>query len=114
MIALLLLAAQDLAGEASREVDRQFCARPRGDEVVVCGDRRQQERYRMPDRNRGFDPDGQDYSVMRERERWIEGGDSGVQSCGPVGPGGWTGCMVRDWARQRSQSQWGKNRRKPY
>ena len=49
---------------------------------------------RLPDRDRLFVPDV----------------EAGIQSCGPVGPGGWTGCMVRERSRQLEQSQWGKSR----
>jgi hypothetical protein len=45
---------------------------------------------------------------------WGEGGETGTQSCGPVGPGGWTGCMVREWDRQNIQTQYGKNRPRKY
>ncbi len=114
MIALLLLAAPALSAEASREVDRLFCVRQQSEDAVVCGNRRQQERYRMPNRDGPFDPAGETYSVMRERQRWTEGGEAGVQSCGPVGPGGWTGCRVRDFNRDLQQYQWGKNVPKSY
>ncbi len=49
---------------------------------------------------------------MRERERWIEGGEAGINSCGPVGPAGWTGCMLQQWKRESQQSQGGRNRPK--
>ena len=48
-------------------------------------------------------------SVAREHESWGEGGATGIGSCGPVGPAGWTGCIAREQERQRSQYQWGKN-----
>ena len=75
----------------------------------MCGRRQLDERYRLPDRDRPFDPSGETESVMRERSRWAEGGEVGIQSCGPVGPGGWTGCIVRKQDREREQYQWGKN-----
>ena len=46
---------------------------------------------------------------MRERQAWAEEGDSGIGSCSAVGPGGWTGCAVQAWKRERDQTQWGKN-----
>lgn len=106
--ALLLFQAADVAGAASAEVARQECKSVDKDEVLVCG-RRGRSPYRLPERE-AFDPDGDMPSVMRERTAWIEEGDVGTQSCGPVGPGGWTGCMVKQWKRQRDQTQWGKNR----
>lgn len=111
---LLLLLAQaaqpDPGASVGREVARQECRQVETDEILVCGRRRVNERYRLPDRDAPFDPDGETQSVMRERMSWGEGGEAGIGSCGPVGPGGWTGCMTRAWERERQQSAWGKNR----
>ena len=104
-----LAASPDISGEASKEVARQNCVLVDKDEILVCGSRRPGEKYRMPGRDGPFDPSGSMPSVMRERQAWVEEGDTGTQSCGAVGPGGWTGCMVRDWKRQREQTAWGKN-----
>ncbi len=115
MAVLLLLAfaaAPDIAGEATREVSRQECRAVDQQEIIVCGRRKPDERYRLPGRDGPFDPSGDMESVMRERERWAEGGETGINSCGPVGPGGWTGCMVQQWKREGQQSQGGNNRPK--
>ena len=111
LAALLLLATAepDLGAVASREIARQNCDPVEGEEILVCGRRRQGERYRMPDRNGPFDPAGNLESVMSERVSWAEEGDTGIQSCGPVGPAGWTGCTVKAWKRERDQTQWKKN-----
>ena len=110
MIPALMLwqAGPDVAGEARREIARQECKAVDPDEVVICGQRGRSP-YRLPEPPARFDPSGQDPSVYRERLQWIEDGDTGVQSCGPVGPGGWTGCMVKGWKQQWDQTQWGKN-----
>ncbi len=105
---LLLQAGPDVAGAASREVARQECKAIDREEIVVCGQRGRSP-YRLPEAAPRFDPSGQDPSVMRERMSWIEEGDSGIQSCGPVGPGGWTGCLVKGWKERREQTAWGKN-----
>ena len=109
LILLALAGSPDISAEASRDVMRQNCVPVDREEVLVCGRRRPNEKYRMPDRDGPFDPFGGQPSVMRERQSWVEEGDTGTQSCGAVGPGGWTGCMVRDWKREREQTQWGKN-----
>ena len=107
---LAAVAAQpDPASEASREVARQHCVAVDKDEILVCGRRRPDERFRLPERNGPFDPMGERQSVMRERISWTEEGDTGIQSCGAVGPASFTGCTVRAWKRERDQSQWGKN-----
>jgi len=112
MVLLLLLAlgaAPDLSTEVTREVSRQECRAIDSDEIIVCGRRKPDERYRLPDRDGPFDPSGNAESVMRERERWAECGETGTNSCGPVGPGGWTGCMLQQWKREDQQTQGGNN-----
>ena len=104
---LLLHAAPDLGRAVSGEVARQECRSNDRDEVLVCG-RRGRSPYRLPER-RTFDPAGDTPSVMRERVAWAEEGDTGTGSCSAVGPGGWTGCTVKAWKRERDQTQWGKN-----
>jgi hypothetical protein len=107
---LLLATGPDFSGEVSRDAARQDCVPVDIEEILVCGRRRPGERYRMPGRDGPFDPAGDRPSVMRERISWAEEGDTGIQSCGAVGPAAWTGCTVREWKRERDQSQWGKNR----
>ena len=104
---LLQAAVPDIGTAMSAEVARQECKSLKPDEVVVCA-RRGRSPYRLPER-KTFDPSGDTPSVMRERMAWAEEGDSGTGSCSAIGPGGWTGCMVKDWKRQRDQTQWGKN-----
>lgn len=106
--ALLLLQAEPDIGQAVRsEVARRECKSLNPDDVMVCAPRGRSP-YRLPERKQ-FDPGGETMSVMRERQAWAEEGDTGTGSCSAVGPGGWTGCMVKDWKRQRDQTQWGKN-----
>jgi hypothetical protein len=115
LIPLLLALAPTLTQDVSRVVAEQFCAAPgAGADVLVCGKRRRDERYRMPGRDAPFDPDGDMKSVAREHGSWGDSGATGTQSCGAVGPGGWTGCMVREWDRRDQQTQYGKNRPRQY
>ncbi len=105
-----VMLSPDLSADVSREVAIAECKAVDPDEIVVCGSRRRDERYRLPDRsNAPFDPAGEMKSVMNERVGWAAEGDTGTQSCGPVGPGGWTGCMVKSWKVERDQNQWKDN-----
>ena len=105
-----LMLAPDPPAEASREVARGECEAVDKDEIIVCGSRKRDERYRLPDRtNAPFDPKGDMKSVMNERVGWAAEGDAGTQSCSAVGPGGWTGCMVKGWKQERDQNQWKDN-----
>ena len=110
LMLVFMLLTPDLPAEASREVAVGECKPLDRDEIVVCGSRKRDERFRLPDRsNAPFDPAGEMNSVMNERVGWAAEGESGTQSCSAVGPGGWTGCMVKGWKQQRDQTQWGKN-----
>jgi hypothetical protein len=80
------------------------CPRSTDDEVVVCKRVGEEERYRIPERLR-------DGGTLQERTAWAKKvrsiervGRTGPQSCSPVGPAGYTGCMeqmIRD-AREES------------
>ena len=107
---LAMMLAPNLPAEASREVAVGECKPVDPDEIIVCGSRKRDERYRLPDRSDApFDPAGDMKSVMNERVGWAAEGDSGTQSCSAVGPGGWTGCMVKRWKQERDQNQWKDN-----
>ena len=68
------------------------CPRSTDDNVVVCARRPETERYRIPERFRGGGP-------RQSRESWANRaiafetyGRTGINSCSPVGPAGFTGC----------------------
>jgi hypothetical protein len=105
---LLVQASSDVSSAAVREVARQECKGEDRDEIVVCG-RRGRSPYRLPPPPSQFDPFGETKSVMHERLAPTWEGESGTGSCGPVGPGGWTGCLVKGWREGREQTAWGKN-----
>jgi hypothetical protein len=85
------------------------CPRSTDDQVVVCARRPEAERYRLPEK---FRPSGtrQQKEAWANRARSIETvGATGINSCSPVGPGGFTGCLTqvikqaRQETRERSQ-----------
>ena len=68
------------------------CPRSTDDEVVVCARKPEVERYRIPERFRSS-------GSRQEREAWANKatafetyGRTGINSCSPVGPAGFTGC----------------------
>ncbi len=83
------------------------CPRSTDDQVVVCARRPEADRYRIPERLR---PSGtrQQTEAWAKKARVIETvGSSGINSCSPVGPGGYTGCLtqvIREAREQRQQS----------
>ena len=120
LAALALLSAGDALAQAPEqgsdylaEAERQFAIRPdcrqtgEAEEIVVCGRRDQDERYRLPIRPDRFDPKGPVDSVSRERHRLVQEGDSGIGSCSTDGPGGWTGCFHRNTKRRCEQETCG-------
>ena len=69
------------------------CPRSTDDEVVVCARKPEADRYRIPERFRTSGP-------RQTREAWANRaksfetvGATGINSCSPVGPSGFTGCM---------------------
>jgi len=69
------------------------CPRSTDDEVVVCARKPESERFRIPERYRQTGP-------PQTREAWANKatafetyGKTGIQSCSPVGPAGFTGCQ---------------------
>jgi hypothetical protein len=83
------------------------CPRSTDDQVVVCARRPESERYRIPEKYR---PSG----TRQQQEAWANKakvletvGATGINSCSPVGPGGYTGCLTRvikEAREQRKQS----------
>jgi len=71
------------------------CPRSTDDQVVICSRRPETERYRLPETYR---PSG----TRQQKEAWATKaraletvGDTGTNSCSPVGPGGFTGCLTQ-------------------
>ncbi|MEO7635236.1 MAG: hypothetical protein ABIS38_06275 [Sphingomicrobium sp.] len=82
------------------------CPRSTDDQVVVCARKPESERYRIPEKLRST-------GTPQQRESWATRakvletvGDTGINSCSPVGPGGFTGCLtqvVKEARQQRRQ-----------
>lgn len=71
------------------------CPRSTDDQVVVCARRPEAERYRIPPnmRQSGTPQQMQSWAV---RSRSLEtAGATGINSCSPVGPAGYTGCLSK-------------------
>ena len=69
------------------------CPRSTDDQVVVCARRPEAERYRLPPKYRPSGPPQVSESWARKSKVLETVGDSGINSCSPVGPGGYTGCL---------------------
>ena len=87
------------------------CPRSTDDDVVVCYRVPERERYRIPERLR-------EGGSLQERTAWASkarsierSGRTGIQSCSPVGPAGYTGCMeqIIRGAREESDEALDKN-----
>ena len=81
------------------------CPRATDDQVVVCKRVGEEERYRIPERLR-------EGGTLQERTAWAKKvrsiervGRTGIQSCSPVGPAGYTGCMEQMINSAREESQ---------
>lgn len=68
------------------------CPTSNGEEIVVCARLPESERYRIPEALRETRELPADLS-WRQRAQALEYvGATGIQSCSPAGPGGFTGC----------------------
>ena len=80
------------------------CPRSTDDEVVVCTRIPESYRYRMPE---AYRPSGtfQQRQAWANKARSIERvGRTGPQSCSPVGPAGYTGCMEQMIRQSQAES----------
>jgi hypothetical protein len=71
------------------------CPRSTDDQVVVCARRPETERYRIP-------PNMRQSGTPQQMESWAvrsksleTAGATGIDSCSPVGPAGYTGCLQK-------------------
>ena len=80
------------------------CPRSTDDEVVVCARKPEGERYRIPERFRTGGP-RQTREAWANKARSLETvGATGINSCSPVGPAGFTGCLVQVIKQARSET----------
>jgi hypothetical protein len=81
------------------------CPRSTDDQVVVCARKPEAERYRIPEKLR---PSGsrQQKEAWANKARVLETvGDTGTNTCSPVGPGGFTGCLTKVIREARTQQR---------
>ena len=84
------------------------CPRGTGDEVVICGRRPENQRFRIPEELRddaGTDPESESWAARATSLEYV--GRTGPQSCSTVGPGGFTGCwaeLMRAAREERRQN----------
>jgi len=81
------------------------CPRSSNNEVVVCARKPEGERYRIPEKLRSGGP-------RQQREAWANKaraletvGATGTNSCSPVGPGGFTGCLTQVIRQAKQESR---------
>ena len=82
------------------------CPRSTDDQVVVCARKPESERFRIPERYRQS-------GSRQSRESWANKalafetyGRTGINSCSPVGPAGFTGCtqqLINQAFKERSE-----------
>ncbi len=79
------------------------CPRSTDDQVVVCARRAGAERYRIPPKYRPSGPPqaGQSWATKSKVLETV--GDTGINSCSPVGPGGYSGCLAQVSKQAREQ-----------
>jgi len=71
------------------------CPRSTDDQVVVCARRPEAERYRIPQKMRQSGTPQQMESWAVRSKSLETAGNTGINSCSPVGPAGYTGCLQK-------------------
>ena len=81
------------------------CPRSTNNEVVVCARKPEGDRFRIPEKLRTGGP-------RQERDSWANKaraletvGATGTNSCSPVGPGGFTGCLTHVIKQAKQESR---------
>ena len=81
------------------------CPRSTNNEVVVCARKPEGDRFRIPEKLRTGGP-------RQERDSWANKaraletvGATGTNSCSPVGPGGFTGCLTQVIKQAKQESR---------
>jgi hypothetical protein len=77
-----------------------------GEEIVVCQRLDEAERFRIPQnlRQQPGRPQANESWAVRSEDA-LDAGRMGTGSCSTVGPGGQTGCFVRQATRARAESK---------
>lgn len=90
------------------------CPKPADDEeIVVCGRRPENERYRIPKSLRGREPSGETSWTSRTEDMERASRDSMPGSCSVVGSYGQSGChqqLINQWYRDRRAARSGPAR----
>jgi len=80
------------------------CPRSTDDEVVVCARKPETERYRIPEKYRSTGP-RQSRQAWANKARTFETvSATGINSCSPVGPAGFTGCLTQVIGQARREA----------
>lgn len=81
------------------------CPPSTAEEIVVCARKPETERYRIPeelrDETREDDPESESWAARADSLEYV--GETGIQSCSTVGPGGFTGCWAEMMRRAREE-----------
>lgn len=81
------------------------CPRSTDDQVVVCARRPEAERYRIPEKLRPSGTRQQTQAWANKAKALETVGSTGTNSCSPVGPGGFTGCLTQVIKQARAESR---------
>lgn len=84
------------------------CPRSTDDQVVVCARKPESERFRIPERLRQSGTYQQRQSWANKATAFETYGKTGINSCSPVGPAGYTGCaqqLINQAFKERREAE---------
>jgi hypothetical protein len=96
------------AAQATNEVivyGNDPCPRSTDSTVYVCTRRPENQRYRIPETLRESGTRQQRQAWANKSRQIMTAGNTGINSCSPVGPGGHTGCLLQEIRRAKQESQ---------
>jgi hypothetical protein len=114
VLSAALLPAPAAAQQSQAEVivyGNDPCPRDSNGAIVVCRHRPEAERYRLPRNQRSDGPRQVTQSWANKSQDLMATGNTGTMSCSAVGPGGHTGCLIKEInqakreAKEASQQQ---------
>jgi hypothetical protein len=100
---------QELPGDGERRISHLIiygndpCPRSSDADAIICVRRPENDRFRIPEalRPRTTDSENTSWAVGAQQLEMV--GRTGIQSCSPVGPGGFTGCWNEMMRRSREE-----------
>lgn len=89
------------------------CPRSTDTQIYVCNRRPENERYRLPKNQQLRGTRQQRQSWANKSQDLMTVGNTGTGSCSAVGPGGHTGCLIKEIQQAKQEAQEAQQNNQP-